>query len=71
MRIGLDIAVYSAARTVERIILLTQDSDCIPAMKHARKAGLQLVLVRLEGTGLASELQAHADFVRPARWPTS
>ena len=41
MRIGLDMAVISANRSVELIAIATNDTDCIPAMKHARKSGLQ------------------------------
>jgi uncharacterized LabA/DUF88 family protein len=69
MRIGLDIAVYSANRAIERIVLITNDSDCIPAMKHARKAGLQVVLIRLPNSSSAHELREHADFYRSITWP--
>src|SRR6202012_3192658 len=34
MRIGLDIATFSSSHAVDRIILITGDTDCIPAMKH-------------------------------------
>jgi uncharacterized LabA/DUF88 family protein len=37
MRIGLDIATFCETKAVERIILISGDTDCIPAMKHARK----------------------------------
>jgi uncharacterized LabA/DUF88 family protein len=69
MRIGLDIAVYSNERAIERIVLITQDTDCIPAMKQARKAGLQVVLVALPNSTLAPELLEHCDFRRPVAWP--
>lgn len=69
MRIGLDIALYSDAHAVERIALITQDTDCIPAMKHARKAGLQVVLVMLPNFHLAPELLEYCDFRRPVPWP--
>lgn len=70
MRIGLDIAVFSDTRAVERILLITNDTDCIPAMKHGRKAGLQIVLVSLPGQTPASTLLQHADFHRPlSAWP--
>jgi len=42
MRIGLDMAIYSANRAVDLIALVTNDTDCIPAMKHARRSGLQI-----------------------------
>jgi uncharacterized LabA/DUF88 family protein len=69
MRIGLDIALYSQGRTVERIAIITQDTDCIPAMKLARKAGLQVVLISLPNSTLASELVEHSDFCRHLQWP--
>lgn len=69
MRIGLDIALYSETRAVERIILITQDTDCIPAMKHGRKAGLQVVLIRLPNSVVAPELLEHADLERDVAWP--
>ncbi len=47
MRIGLDIATYSAGGCVDRIVLVSNDTDCVPAIKHGRKAGLQIVLIEL------------------------
>jgi uncharacterized LabA/DUF88 family protein len=69
MRIGLDIAQYANGRVVERIILISEDTDCIPAMKHARKAGLQVVLITLSTSHLAPELKEHCDFERTVAWP--
>lgn len=69
MRIGLDIAAYAANRSVERIVLISNDTDCIPALKYGRRAGLQTVLVELPGVRQAPELQAHSDFKRPVAWP--
>jgi len=47
MRIGLDIATYSTLNSVDRIGLVTADTDCVPAMKHARKSGVQVILIAL------------------------
>jgi len=69
MRIGLDMATLSANRSVELIALVTNDTDCIPAMKHARRAGLQIALVTMPGHNPAPELLAHADFRRNIAWP--
>ena len=69
MRIGLDIATYSNERAVERLVLITQDTDCIPAMKQARKAGLQIVLIEFSNSILAPELLEHCDFRRSISWP--
>jgi len=70
MRIGLDMATLSANRSVELIALVTNDTDCIPAMKHARRAGLQIALVVVPGYQPAPELLAHSDFRRNIAWPT-
>ena len=69
MRIGLDIAAYSDNHSVERIILVSGDTDCVPALKYGRRAGLQTVLVEPVGARIAPELVAHADFKRTVVLP--
>ncbi|HUZ13395.1 MAG TPA: NYN domain-containing protein [Caulobacteraceae bacterium] len=69
MRIGLDMATFSERRSVDRIILVTGDTDCVPAMKHVRKGGLQVVLVQLPKARRIPELAWHSDFVRKIAWP--
>ncbi len=71
MRIGLDIATISDASRTDRIILVTADTDLIPAMKHARKAGLQVALIEMPPpTSPANpRLLAHADHKRTVAWP--
>lgn len=69
MRIGLDIANFASTRSVDRVILLTGDTDCIPAMKHARISGLQVALVTFPNRTVAPELLWHADFERRIAWP--
>ena len=69
MRIGLDIANYARNRSVSRILLVSNDTDCIPALKLARISGLQTVLICLPGRKPHSELAAHADYVRKVSWP--
>lgn len=69
MWIGLDIALYANEHTVDRLILLTQDMDCVPAMKHARKAGLLVVPIGLPNSTLAPEKLEHCDFRRSITWP--
>jgi uncharacterized LabA/DUF88 family protein len=69
MRIGLDIATYADRLTFERLIVVTADTDCIPAFKHARKAGIQVVLIQMPGVHLAPELKHHVDYVRPITLP--
>jgi uncharacterized LabA/DUF88 family protein len=69
MRIGLDMATACNQRAVDRIILVTGDTDCVPAMKHVRKAGLQVVIVVLPNVKSHQELRAHADYERKIAWP--
>lgn len=69
MRIGLDIANHASAKSVDRIILITADTDCIPAMKQARISGLQVIIVAFPGQKLPPELLWHADFERRIAWP--
>jgi uncharacterized LabA/DUF88 family protein len=69
MRIGIDMANVSANRSVELIALATNDTDCIAAMKHARRSGLQVALVTVPGYQPVPELLAHSDFRRNITWP--
>jgi len=69
MRIGLDIASYADRSTFDRFIVVTADTDCVPAFKHARKTGMQVVLIELPGVRLAPELRHHVDYVRPITLP--
>lgn len=69
MRIGLDIAMLAERRAVERVILITADTDFIPAMKHGRKGGLQIVSIQLPSVKLTGEFLAHVDINRPVSWP--
>lgn len=70
MRIGLDMAIFSANRAVDLVALATNDTDCIPAMKHARRSGIQIALLVVPGYNPAPELLAHSDFRRNIQWPT-
>ena len=71
MRLGLDIATFSVSKAVDRIILVSGDTDCVPAMKHGRIAGLQIVIVQLPPPSqkLSRELLWHADECRDIQWP--
>lgn len=69
MRIGLDMANYAHTQAVDKIGLVTNDTDCIPAMKYARRAGIQIALVCVPGCMPAPELLTHCDFKREIEWP--
>jgi hypothetical protein len=62
MRIGLDIASLALKRQVQVVVLVTADSDFIPAMKFARREGAQLFLVTLRH-GIRDGMREHADLV--------
>lgn len=62
MRIGLDIASLTLKKHAQVIVLVTADSDFIPAMKFARREGAQLYLIAL-GHGLKDGMREHADLV--------
>jgi uncharacterized LabA/DUF88 family protein len=44
MRIGLDIATMALKRQVDTIVLVTGDSDFVPAAKLARREGVEFLL---------------------------
>ena len=69
MRIGLDIASYATNHAVDRIVLVSNDTDCVPALKYGRRAGLQTVLIEPPKVRLAPELLSHIDFKRAVLWP--
>lgn len=74
MRIGLDIATMSGHSRIDRVLLASADTDLIPAMKHARKAGLQVVVLQLPvppANALTARFLAHADYARTVPWPTA
>ncbi len=68
MRIGLDIATYTTSGRIDRVCIVTADTDFVPALKHARRAGLQVTIYELPGQRLHSELVAHSDFRRVLAW---
>jgi uncharacterized LabA/DUF88 family protein len=68
LRIGLDVATFSLGRKVDRIALVTGDTDLIPAMKLARREGIQIIGIRLDRQRISRDLQAHFDFTRDVGW---
>lgn len=64
MRIGIDVATLSLKKLVDRIILFSGDTDMIPAMKLARREGVQVFVVRLGTWPLKDTLIEDADGIR-------
>lgn len=64
IRVGLDVASLAIKRLVDRLLIYSGDTDIVPAMKLARREGLQVAVVEVGGTRLSAELVEDADFVR-------
>ena len=62
MRIGLDIARLALRETVRAIVVITGDSDFVPAFKFARREGVKVYLETLNHN-VRPELRTHADLV--------
>ena len=60
MRIGLDIASLAHKKQVSKIVLISGDSDFVPAAKHARREGIDFVLDPM-WQGIRPELNKHID----------
>ena len=62
LRIGLDMARLALRDLVSTIVVVTGDSDMIPAFKFVRREGIRVVLDDLGGP-VKRELRVHADRV--------
>lgn len=69
MKIGLDVAWLASKAIVERLVLVTADSDFVPAMKFARREGIQVVLVNMGHRLTKHDLLVHADEIRSVPYP--
>jgi uncharacterized LabA/DUF88 family protein len=67
LKIGVDTTIMAKDRLVERLVLVACDSDLVPAMKLARREGVQIVLVSL-GAAVKKLLREHADIYRRANY---
>ncbi len=63
MRIGIDVATLALKQIVDRIILISGDIDMIPAVKLARREGIQVVLVQV-ACKISNQLDEDVDLVR-------
>jgi len=64
MRIGIDVATLALNRYVDRIIVVTNDTDLIPALKVARRHGVQVVIAQIGSFNPHHDLVEDADFKR-------
>ena len=63
MRLGLDVAAMAFKQQVDQIVLVAADGDFVPAVKLARREGIDVVLDPMGGSA-AKDLVAHVDGVR-------
>lgn len=63
LRIGIDIACMAIRKNVHTIVIITGDSDMVPALKIARREGLRVYCVQLDAQKLTDELRIHSDRV--------
>ncbi len=60
MRIGIDIASLAYKKQVQQIILISGDSDFVPAAKQARREGIDFILAPM-GATIKPDLFEHID----------
>ena len=68
IKIGLDISWLASRNVVDRVILFTGDTDFVPAMKYARREGVQVVTAALRDT-VRPEFKEHSDEFRLVDYP--
>ena len=62
MRVGMDMARLALREMVRAVIVVTGDSDFVPAFKFVRREGVKVILEPL-GHNIRIELKQHADIV--------
>lgn len=60
MRIGVDIASLAFKKQVDQIVLISGDSDFVPAAKLARREGIDFIVDSM-GASIADDLYEHID----------
>ena len=65
MRIGVDISSLAFKKQVDQIILISGDSDFVPAAKQARREGIDFILDPM-GAPIKPDLFEHIDGIRSA-----
>ncbi|MBK8907546.1 MAG: NYN domain-containing protein [Rhodospirillales bacterium] len=62
MRVGMDMARLALRESVRAVIVVTGDSDFVPAFKFVRREGVKVILEAM-GHGVRVELKQHSDVV--------
>ena len=63
MRLGLDLVEIALKRLVDQVVLVSGDSDFIPAIKMARREGVDVILDPM-GNHVPEDLAEHVDGIR-------
>lgn len=63
MRLGLDIATLAERKLVNQIVMISGDSDFVPAAKYARRAGIDFILDPM-WANITDSLSEHVDGIR-------
>lgn len=66
MRIGVDISSLAFKQQINQIILISGDSDFVPAAKQARREGIDFILDPMRST-IKDDLFEHIDGIRTPR----
>lgn len=64
MKIGVDITSLALKHFVDKIVLISGDSDFVPAAKLARREGIDFVLDPMNSTHIENSLYEHIDGLR-------
>jgi uncharacterized LabA/DUF88 family protein len=64
MRIGLDIASLALKKQVNQIVLISGDSDFVPAAKLARREGIDFILDPMWSQKIPDHLSEHIDGIQ-------
>lgn len=67
MRIGVDISSLAFKHQVNQIILISGDSDFVPAAKQARREGIDFILDPMRST-IKQDLLEHIDGIRTPKF---
>jgi uncharacterized LabA/DUF88 family protein len=62
MKLGLDITSLATKKLADLLIIITGDADIVPALKFARREGMQVCLDPLRHP-VQPELSEHVDFI--------
>lgn len=66
IKIGLDVAWISEHNEINKLMLITADSDFVPAMKFARREGVQIIVGQYKpySAFLSHDFREHTDVTR-------